>query len=129
MDRYRFNLRSQELKGATQLNGLYLGLDSDAAAGAFAANLETVFSARVISSDKVTSRDYTDTPPAATGLTYRVHLRDAAGTLETSWINNVVSEAAFDTLKTEILAAQVIESTGEPVTSVIGFPFYISQGM
>ena len=51
MDRYRFNLRSQELKGATQLNGLYLGLDSDAAASGFAANLETVFSARVISAD------------------------------------------------------------------------------
>lgn len=86
--RYRFSLKSQEDRGATQPNIAYIELASDADAAIFAANLEAAFSAHVVTYTSELSTDYSLPYPAGTGVlarcqfwgtdftTYNAHLRE-----------------------------------------------------
>lgn len=67
-DKYRLTLKSEEQRGASQPNIVYVGAGSDADAIAFATNLEHGFVADVVSVDKILSQDYGLPYPAGTGV-------------------------------------------------------------
>jgi len=72
MPNYRFTLKSEEQRGASQPNIIRIGLASDADADTFAGNLAQICSAEVASIDSTLAEDYALPYPEGTGVTARM---------------------------------------------------------
>lgn len=77
---YIFSMKSEEEQGASQPNIVRVDLASDADASTFATNLETLFSADVVSIDKLVQSNYTLPYPAGTDRAWRVVIRTPGAT-------------------------------------------------
>lgn len=88
---YRFAMKSEELRGASQANICRVALNSDADAVTFAANLELVFAADVQTVDSVLRSNYVLPYPSGTNAEARFVMRDAAGHVQTERIYDLVS--------------------------------------
>lgn len=75
---YTFSLKSEEERGASQPNIARLAFDSDADALLFGENLESLFSAKLLSINKRLSSNYTLPYPAGTGIQGRCALWTSA---------------------------------------------------
>lgn len=91
---YDFALKSEEVHGASQPNILRIGLASDADAAIFAANLESLFSADVVTANKKMDGGlYTKPYPAGTDRTWRVSMKSDENQWDTQHLLNIKSSA------------------------------------
>jgi len=102
---YRFAMKSEEQRGASQANICRVALNSDADALLFAANLELVFAADVQTIDTVLRSNYALPYPVGTNLEMRFVMRDAVGRVQTERLYDMAS--GFDV---EALAAGIVAS-------------------
>lgn len=91
---YRFSMRSEESRGASQPNIVRVALNSDADAATFADNLALVFDAEVETIDTILRSDYSLPYPAGTNTEVRFVMRDADSHVQTERLYDGIT--AFD---------------------------------
>jgi len=117
-------LRSDEEKGATQLNTLYAGLaGSDYAT--VGENLELLFSARVVTVNEQYFSDYSlPYPDDAAGSVYRMQCWSADGTMEQIYIPTINPASDFYTFTQNLMASNLLLPRAQvPVVSINGMVF------
>lgn len=104
-NKYRFSLKSEELRGASQPNILYVELASDGDATIFASNLEAVFSADCVTVDSELSTNYALPYPAGSNREFRMVMRDATGIVQTERLYDVSDTTVPKTFSDALIAA------------------------
>lgn len=103
--KYRFTLKSEELRGAGTPNIVYMLLNSDADAAIFADNLEKVFDANVVTVDVEIATNYALPYPQGTNREFRMVFRDGSFIVQTERIYNVLPNVSTDTFSASLVAA------------------------
>lgn len=102
--KYRFSLKSEELRGAQQPNILYMELASDADAVIFAGNLEAIFAADVVTVDVQLAENFSLPYPAGTNTEFRMVFRDATGIVQTERLYNIVGGTSAEDFSASLVA-------------------------
>lgn len=116
---YRFSLKSEEQRGATQPNILEIGLASDADAALFAVNLSLAFTAHVVSWTLLMNSDYSLPYPVGTDSMSRTALTDGIG----NWQNVRIYDTPTPFDPTTRTAALI--TAGFQIVSRDGTAFYV----
>lgn len=105
---YTFSLKSEEERGATQPNIARIALDSDADALQFGENLESLFSAKLLSINKRVSENYSLPYPAGTGVQGRCALWTSAQEYQMRLRELVVAHDAVPNVDLLALSANLV---------------------
>lgn len=108
MPKFRFSLKSEELRGASQPNIAYIELASEADAILFAQNLETAFQADVVTVDEELATNYTLPYPAGTGSLVRMVMRDVIGRVDTEYVYDLKAGADPAALAAALVAVPIL---------------------
>lgn len=122
-ERYRFSLKSEELRGAGQPNILYIMLEDDADAALMKTNLEVLFAADVVTIDKVLARDYSQPYPAGSSRVLRGAMWDDSFHEAQMMLYNVSAATNEKTLAAALIAAGLKMPTGTD-NDVVSLNFY-----
>lgn len=106
--KYRFSMKSEELRGAGQPNIAYVMLNSDADAILFAQNLEVAYQADVVTVDLERATNYTLPYPAGSNSLTRLVLRDDFGHVDTEYIYDFKAGADAAALASALIGAGVL---------------------
>lgn len=117
--RYRFTLKSAEPQGAQQPNSVEVVLANDEDAILFAANLEDLFAADVVTVNLMLDQNYDLPYPLGTGTQWRYVMRDRQASVQTERLYNIRDGANPGTFRDAYIASPaLINPNGTPVDSI-----------
>lgn len=105
---YQFTLKSKEARGASDYNGIAVWLASDDDANLFKTNLESLFSADVVSIDVVISSDYSTPYPAGTNFMFRLDMIGPDERHTNQVLYDVEPDADVGALASGLIAAGIL---------------------
>ncbi len=111
-NRYRFTLKSEELRGAGQPNIIYVGLASDADAATFAGNLEVAYAADVVTVDSEIATNYALPYPVGTGSLVRMVMRSATGIVDTEYFYDLKAGSDVSALSSQLITDGILLPVG-----------------